>query len=234
MKPSPKAEILTSSEKVWFPSTAWQRYVLVFPGKCKQENLQGVSKPKLTGRPGRELGTVTMWDQEYGIPTLGQTNKPLGCRQVSPADPAQAGLEDSCSVGVWSMAAALGRPTASSQAPAQVVRSWRNSPPWMQNGQGICWWLHTAALLTEHIHGQERAKSDPLEPGRKQSSPSCLVSTVPSSDRAFHCGRCVRQMAESNSYQGLVLKGELWIRCSKDITGANHKTTAIIELIYRV
>lgn len=46
MKPSPKAEVLTSSERVWFLSTVWQRYVLVFPGRCKQgKNLQGVSKP---------------------------------------------------------------------------------------------------------------------------------------------------------------------------------------------
>ena len=209
MKPSPKAEILTSSEKVWFPSTEWQKYVLVFPGRCKQEeNRQGVSKPKLMGRPGRELGTVMMWDQEYVIPTLGGTNKPLGCRQVSPADPAQAGPEDSWSVGVWSMAATLGRPTASSQAPAQVVRSWRNRPPWTQNGQGTCWWPHTAALLTEHIHGQESAKSHPLGPGRKQSSPSCLVSTVPSSDGAFHCAAVWDKWLSRIVIKGLVLKGE--------------------------
>lgn len=147
MKPSAKAEVLTSSEKVWFLSTVWQRCVLVFPGRYKQEkNLQGISKPKLMGRPGRELGTVMMWEQGHVIPTLGETANLWAAGEWAQLVQLEVGRRTGARWELAAGAAALGRPTALSQALAQVARSQRNSPPWMQIGQGtstqLPYWLN--------------------------------------------------------------------------------------------
>lgn len=163
-------------------------------------------------------------DQEYAIPTLGGTANPwvagkrAWLRQLSRGAGGQL-----LSGSLEHVLAVLGRPMESSQASAQVVKSWRNSPPWIQNGQGTCWWPHSPALLTKHVAGAGKSKMKPART-RKERIPSlrpflyCALfwPSFPS------WSLCERNGLESNSYQGAGTEG--WI-CEYDAVKTSLERT---------
>lgn len=164
------------------------------------------------------------WDQEYVISTLGgATNLWVAGKWAQLIQLSRRAGGQLLSGSLEHVLPALGRPMESSQAPAQVVQPWRNNPPWIQNGQGTGWWLHSPALLAKHVAGAGKSKIKPTRTRREK---------IPSLQPCLYCALfwpsfpswslCEINGLVSNNYQGAGTEG--WI-CGYDAVKTSLEQT---------